>query len=85
MVPEKLRSFAVGVQWLMIRGLGSIPGPIMFGFVIDQSCILWQEKRCTGKQGNCWVYSSDTLALNVIIVSKYLNGIFVELKGPNIA
>merc|ERR550534_1969732 len=41
----------------------------MFGTVIDQSCILWQEKRCTGAQGNCWVYSADQMALNVLIVS----------------
>merc|ERR1712142_363294 len=68
-VPEKMRSFALGVQWLFIRALGSIPGPIMFGAIIDKSCILWQEKRCTGEGGNCWVYSSSDLALYVIIVS----------------
>ena len=70
-VPEKMRSFALGVQWLFIRALGSIPGPIMFGAIIDKSCILWQEKRCTGERGNCWVYSSSDLALYVIIVSKW--------------
>jgi len=67
-VPEKLRSFALGMQWLIIRALGSIPGPIMFGSIIDSVCLLWQKRRCDGTQGSCWVYDSDELTFNVIII-----------------
>ncbi|XP_076801719.1 solute carrier organic anion transporter family member 4C1-like [Clavelina lepadiformis] len=68
-VPASMRSFALGVQWLFIRALGSIPGPIMFGSIIDLTCILWQEKQCEGTRGNCWIYDSTNMATNVIIIS----------------
>ena len=72
-VPEKMRSFALGVQWLIIKLLGGIPGPILFGTVIDQSCVLWQEKLCTETRGNCWVHNSSEMAINVFIMCKYLH------------
>eukprot|EP00794_Sanderia_malayensis_P014075 gene14074-15542_t len=37
-VPFGLRSFAVGIQWITVRVLGSIPGPILIGYLIDKNC-----------------------------------------------
>ena len=39
--------------------LAYIPYPIIFGFVTDAACIIW-EKTC-GKSGNCWLYDLDKL------------------------
>eukprot|EP00062_Callorhinchus_milii_P008599 gi/632951533/ref/XP_007891345.1/ PREDICTED: solute carrier organic anion transporter family member 4C1-like [Callorhinchus milii] len=56
-VPDSQRSFSLGVQWVFVRLLGSIPGPVLFGAVIDKSCILWNEDD-SGIKGACWVYNN---------------------------
>ncbi|KAE8635702.1 hypothetical protein XENTR_v10002710 [Xenopus tropicalis] len=68
-VPDKQRSFALGVQWSLIRLLGSIPGPIVFGVVIDSSCILWNINEC-GVEGACWTYKNSEMSLNLVFISK---------------
>ncbi|KAL7985647.1 hypothetical protein Chor_004217 [Crotalus horridus] len=55
-VSDRQRSFALGIQWIVVRTLGSIPGPIAFGSMIDKSCLLWQS-QC-GEQGSCYVMGS---------------------------
>ncbi|XP_075037478.1 solute carrier organic anion transporter family member 4C1-like [Mixophyes fleayi] len=67
-VPDKQRSFALGVQWSLIRLLGSIPGPIVFGVVIDSSCILWNLNEC-GSQGACWAYNNSNISYKLIGIS----------------
>ena len=42
-VGEDERSLAIGLQNILIRLLGSIPGPVMFGYFIDRTCILWDS------------------------------------------
>lgn len=34
---------------------GTIPGPVLTGFVIDTSCALWQI-LCDDSKGSCYVY-----------------------------
>ncbi|KAM3940652.1 solute carrier organic anion transporter family member 4C1-like [Leptodactylus fuscus] len=67
-VPDKQRSFALGVQWSFIRLLGSIPGPIVFGVVIDSSCILWNLSEC-GAKGACWTYNNSSISYKLIGIS----------------
>ncbi|RWS22490.1 solute carrier organic anion transporter family member 4C1-like protein, partial [Leptotrombidium deliense] len=47
----------------LIMGVGEtfffIPYPIVFGAIIDSSCLMWDEK--CGKRGNCWVYDNEKL------------------------
>ena len=40
-VGDEERSLAIGLQNIVIRLLGSIPGPVMFGYFIDRTCLLW--------------------------------------------
>ncbi|KAL2750562.1 solute carrier organic anion transporter family member 4A1 isoform X1 [Vespula maculifrons] len=68
-VRDDQRSFALGIQWIKVRILGTIPAPMVFGALIDETCILWQE-NCDGR-GACLVYdnyymSSYMLALAFI-------------------
>ncbi|XP_043946340.1 solute carrier organic anion transporter family member 4A1 isoform X2 [Protopterus annectens] len=68
-VPDCQRSFALGIQWIVVRTLGSIPGPIAFGSLIDLSCLLWQNSN--GVRGSCLIYqnldmSRYTLAAGLI-------------------
>ena len=37
------RSMAVGLQTMIARVFGSIPGPILFGHFIDNTCKLWRR------------------------------------------
>ncbi|NXF82284.1 SO2B1 protein, partial [Sclerurus mexicanus] len=39
------KSFAVGIQFMLLRVLAWMPGPVLYGSAIDTTCILW-EKRC---------------------------------------
>ncbi|XP_039261491.2 solute carrier organic anion transporter family member 4C1-like [Styela clava] len=67
-VPDSQRSFAIGVQWLFMRAFGSIPGPIIFGAVIDTTCILWQEKLCNRGRGSCWIYDNNNMGLYMLLI-----------------
>ncbi|XP_078665872.1 solute carrier organic anion transporter family member 4A1-like [Branchiostoma floridae x Branchiostoma belcheri] len=67
LVPESRRSFALGVQWTLARLLGMIPGPIVFGYIIDQACVLWQDS--CGEVGACVVYDSSKLGLYMLAAS----------------
>ncbi|XP_034033508.1 solute carrier organic anion transporter family member 2B1 isoform X2 [Thalassophryne amazonica] len=51
------KSFAVGVQYMLFRVLAFMPGPVLYGSVIDTTCVLW-GKKC-GRQTSCLYYNLD--------------------------
>ena len=59
------------VQSILLRVLGTIPAPLIFGAVFDASCILWQD-TC-GVRGSCFFYDKQQLAL-------YMFGVCVGYK-----
>ncbi|XP_070533602.1 solute carrier organic anion transporter family member 4C1-like [Ptychodera flava] len=65
-VPDKQRSFAMGMQSVCLRALGTIPGPIIVGAVVDSTCLLWQES--CDQTGSCWLYDSFQLGLRFLIL-----------------
>lgn len=73
-VPHSQRSFGLGIQWIVVRTLGSIPGPIAFGSMIDISCILWQDK--CGDQGSCYLYQNSDMSYYTL-----LTGIIYKALG----
>lgn len=70
-VPDTHRSFALGLQWIVVRLLGTIPGPILFGALIDNTCTLWQSS--CGKDGACRTYDN-------LYMSRYMMGISIIFK-----
>ena len=47
-VEPQERSLSLGFQTLIARSIGTVPGPIVFGYIIDQTCLLWsQNKDCS--------------------------------------
>ena len=65
-VPSSQRSFALAFQSAISRALGSIPGPLLFGAVLDYSCLLRQTK-CS-KDGGCNLYSGGRMALYMALL-----------------
>ncbi|XP_026470716.1 solute carrier organic anion transporter family member 4A1-like [Ctenocephalides felis] len=59
-VRDEQRSFALGIQWIVVRLLGTIPAPMLFGALIDESCILWQGDCDSG--GACLVYDNKNMS-----------------------
>ncbi|NXC18112.1 SO2B1 protein, partial [Corythaeola cristata] len=51
------KSFAVGIQFMLLRVLAWMPGPVLYGSAIDTTCILW-EKKCDRKAA-CRYYDND--------------------------
>ncbi|XP_010213552.1 PREDICTED: solute carrier organic anion transporter family member 2B1, partial [Tinamus guttatus] len=51
------KSFAVGMQFMLLRVLAWMPSPVLFGSAIDTTCILW-EKKCD-KNAACRYYDND--------------------------
>lgn len=47
---EEERSFALGMQFVIFRLFGYIPAPILFGNLIDSTCLLWKS-TCGSKGG----------------------------------
>lgn len=54
---------------------GSIPGPLLFGSILDGVCLVWQDK--CGEDGSCWVYDSARM-------SQYFYVLTVGVKVVNI-
>ncbi|XP_030377151.1 solute carrier organic anion transporter family member 4A1 [Scaptodrosophila lebanonensis] len=57
-VQDEQRSFALGIQWIKVRLLGTIPAPLIFGALIDESCVLWHESCDKQAGGACLVYDN---------------------------
>jgi len=52
-----------------------MPGPVLFGFALDHSCLLWEQK-CDGSRGACLYYDNHQMAwllLDVCAACKLLN------------
>ncbi|XP_078422016.1 solute carrier organic anion transporter family member 3A1-like isoform X2 [Cetorhinus maximus] len=57
-VNPEYKSYALGVQFLMLRLLGFIPPPLIFGAAIDSTCLIWSE-TCN-RSGACALYDNDS-------------------------
>uniref|UniRef100_A0A1E1X5A7 Solute carrier organic anion transporter family member n=1 Tax=Amblyomma aureolatum TaxID=187763 RepID=A0A1E1X5A7_9ACAR len=80
-VAASQKSFGLGIQWIAVRLLGTIPAPIMFGYLIDQSCVLWPGS--CDDSGACAVYENGQMARNLLALLatvKFLSCLFFFLS-----
>ncbi|XP_046382787.1 solute carrier organic anion transporter family member 4A1 isoform X2 [Ischnura elegans] len=71
-VKSSQRSFALGFQWLIVRILGTIPAPLLFGAFIDSSCLLWQKiTDCNEatQHGACRKYDNFLMSRYMVAVA----------------
>ncbi|XP_071489383.1 solute carrier organic anion transporter family member 4A1-like [Diadema antillarum] len=68
-VAHDQRSFALGIQSLCFRAFGTIPGPVVFGALIDRVCVLWQDS-CDGSA--CLQYDNKQFGLTALILTMML-------------
>eukprot|EP00111_Clytia_hemisphaerica_P005496 TCONS_00015937-protein len=64
-VPDNQRSFALGTQFVIMRGLSFLPGPIIVGGIVDSNCISWGYDKC-GKKTNCLDYDIDAMSWTLV-------------------
>ncbi|XP_069675274.1 solute carrier organic anion transporter family member 74D-like isoform X2 [Periplaneta americana] len=58
-VAEDDKSMSVGFTEVLICALALIPGPVVFGVLLDSACLVWGQ-TC-GESGNCWLYNGQKL------------------------
>ncbi|XP_078665168.1 solute carrier organic anion transporter family member 4A1-like [Branchiostoma floridae x Branchiostoma belcheri] len=63
LVPPRHRAFGLGMQRCLIRIIGTIPGPMIYGYAMDNACVQWQSS--CGQRGACLVYDSRKVGLFV--------------------
>lgn len=61
------KSFAQGLALMMISLFALIPGPIIFGRIIDSTCLIW-TKTCHGN-GNCQLYDQTKFRYSINFLS----------------
>ncbi|XP_043494438.1 solute carrier organic anion transporter family member 74D isoform X2 [Polistes fuscatus] len=66
-VEKKDKSFAQGVTLMIISLFALIPGPIIYGAIIDSTCLIWEES--CGTRGNCWFHHRENFRYLVNISS----------------
>jgi hypothetical protein len=71
-VPDDKRAFAMGMQYVFLKTIGLIPGPIILGHLLDVSCQLWQD--ICGQKGRCFVYDVDLVSRNICIFGAVITG-----------
>ncbi|KAL8564551.1 hypothetical protein ACOMHN_003309 [Nucella lapillus] len=64
-VDPDLRPFALSFHWMLIRLLGTIPGPPLVGSIVDDTCLVWNS----GPDGAqfCALYSKGGMSRGVFI------------------
>lgn len=66
-VPDNIRSYAFGLQFVFQRTLGFIPGPIIYGWLFDTRCLVWAES--CGRRGNCQFYDVHSLSYGIMLLA----------------
>ncbi|XP_065898056.1 solute carrier organic anion transporter family member 4A1-like isoform X2 [Dysidea avara] len=74
-IADEQRSLALGMQSVIVRVLGNIPGPIIVGAIFDSSCAFWQEE--CGDRGNCYILNNEDLSLRLFLVSAAIRALSV--------
>ncbi|XP_073992064.1 organic anion transporting polypeptide 33Ea isoform X2 [Rhodnius prolixus] len=73
------KSFAQGLALLLVSLFAFIPGPVLFGGIIDSTCLIWDD-NC-GKRGNCWFYDKTSFRITMNTYAACLTSLGVLLDA----
>lgn len=78
MVAVEDKSLSQGLTLMLISLFALIPGPILFGYIIDSTCLIWNT-QC-GTQGNCQLYDQKHFRyyLNITSMCVCAIGVFFD-------
>ncbi|PIK51388.1 putative solute carrier organic anion transporter family member 4A1 [Apostichopus japonicus] len=68
-VSHSQRSFALGLQSLIYRALGTVPGPIIIGKIIDDACLLKQPTCDNEVNDTCWLYENQQFSRSMLVLA----------------
>ncbi|CAF0726669.1 unnamed protein product [Didymodactylos carnosus] len=74
-VPLVQQTVALGLRQAIVRVLGQTSGPLLFGFVFDESCLVWQ-KDCYNRRV-CKVYDNRRMGLSMALsgfLARFISG-----------
>ena len=66
-VDEDLKALALGLLSAVAALLGFLPNPLIYGTLIDSSCLVW-ETSC-GETGSCWIYDTTQFRYDAVLLS----------------
>ncbi|VDO90583.1 unnamed protein product [Heligmosomoides polygyrus] len=70
------RSFALGIQGILVRIVGTIPAPVLFGWMFDVSCIRYQSEPCGDSDvGVCFKLSTTFKRMVLYLIPALAMGI----------
>ncbi|XP_053675033.1 solute carrier organic anion transporter family member 74D [Anopheles nili] len=78
-VSKQDKSFTQGLILMMISLFALIPGPIIYGRIIDSTCLVWTEE--CGKRGNCQLYDQRLFRYYINITALCLTSVGVFFDG----
>ena len=68
-VSEEEKAFALGLQVVMLRLVAYIPAPIIFGTVIDTTCLVWKMNECQEEGTTCLLYDIEAFRFRYGLVA----------------
>uniref|UniRef100_A0A2M3YXJ7 Solute carrier organic anion transporter family member n=2 Tax=Anopheles braziliensis TaxID=58242 RepID=A0A2M3YXJ7_9DIPT len=78
-VAKQDKSFTQGLILMMISLFALIPGPIIYGRIIDSTCLVWTEE--CGKRGNCQLHDQKLFRYYINITALCLTFVGVFFDG----
>lgn len=75
-VSKQDKSVTQGLILMLISLFALIPGPIMFGRIIDSTCLVWTE-QCSGRRGNCQLYDQRKFRYYINLTAFFFTAIGV--------
>lgn len=79
-VSKQDKSVTQGLILMLISLFALIPGPILYGRIIDSTCLVWTE-QCSGSRGNCQLYDQRKFRYYVNLTALALTtvGVFFDI------